>query len=59
MQSSKKENSSDRTQYKRRVKFEVFGEELVEKIVKVSGKNGRIYLPINWIDRQVKIVRVD
>ena len=59
MQSSKKENNSDRTQYKRRVKFEVFGEELVEKIVKVSGKNGRIYLPINWIGRQVKIVRVD
>jgi hypothetical protein len=59
MEGSKKEKNSDNNPYQGRVKIEIYGEELVEKIVKVSGKNGRIYLPINWIDRQVKIVRVD
>ena len=59
MQGSEKEKLSDGTHYKRRVKFEVFGEELVEKIVKLSGRNGRIYLPQDWVDHQVKIVRVD
>ena len=59
MESSEKEKITDDTNHKRRVKFEVFGEELVEKIVKLSGRNGRIYLPQDWVDHQVKIVRVD
>ncbi len=28
-----------------RVKFEVYGEEMIEKEVKSSGNSGRIYLP--------------
>ena len=28
-----------------RVKFEVFGEEMIEKEVKLSGNSGRVYLP--------------
>jgi hypothetical protein len=59
MEGSKKEKSLDNSLYQGRVKFEIYGEELVEKIVKVSGRNGRIYLPQDWIDHQVKIVRVD
>ncbi len=59
MESSKKDKSSDNSPYQGRVKFEIYGEELVEKIVKVSGMTGRIYLPQDWIDHQVKIVRVD
>ncbi len=26
-------------------KFEVYGEEMIEKIVKMSGNSGRVYLP--------------
>jgi len=42
-----------------RVKFEVYGEEMVEKEVKMSGNSGRVYLPPNWIGHQVKIIRID
>lgn len=42
-----------------RVKFEVFGEEMVEKIVKLSGNSGRVYLPPDWVGSRVKIIRID
>lgn len=40
-------------------KFEVYGQEMIEKKVKQSGNSGRIYLPPNWINKKVKIIRVD
>ena len=42
-----------------KVKFEVHGEEMVEKIVKLSGNSGRVYLPPDWVGRRVKIIRMD
>jgi putative transposon-encoded protein len=44
---------------KKQVKFEIYGEELIEKKVKASGNSGRVYLPPNWIGHNVKIVRID
>jgi len=44
---------------KGRVKFEVYGEEMVEKTVKLSGNSGRVYLPPDWVGRSVKIIRVN
>jgi len=43
----------------KRVKFEVYGEEIVEKQVSASGKSGRVYLPMEWLGKRVKIIRVD
>jgi putative transposon-encoded protein len=40
-------------------KFEVYGQEMLEKFVKKCGNSGRIYLPPDWIDKKVKIIRVD
>ena len=48
---------SERTRGK--VKLEVYGEEMVEKIVKLSGNSGRVYLPPNWVGCRVKIIRLD
>jgi len=42
-----------------KVKFEVYGEEMVEKVVKLSGNSGRVYLPPDWVGRRVKIIRID
>ena len=42
-----------------RAKFGVFGEEMIEKEVKPAGNSGRIYLPLDWVGRQIKIIRVD
>jgi putative transposon-encoded protein len=44
---------------KEKVKFEIYGEELIEKRVKASGNSGRVYLPPNWIGHHVKIIRID
>ncbi len=41
------------------VKFEVYGREMIEKKVKLSGNSGRVYLPPDWVDHRVKIVRID
>ncbi len=43
----------------RRVRFELYGLESVEKQVAASGKSGRVYLPMDWLGKRVKIIRVD
>ena len=40
-------------------KFEVFGQEMVEKVVKRSGNSGRVYLPPDWVGRRVKVIRIE
>ncbi len=42
-----------------KVKFEVYGEEMMSKEVKPSGHSGRIYLPPEWIGKNLKIIRID
>ena len=42
-----------------KVKFEIYGEEMIEKKVKLSGNSGRVYLPPNWVGHNVKIIRID
>jgi len=42
-----------------KVKFEVYGEEMIQKEVKSSGNSGRIYLPPNWVGHTVKIIKID
>lgn len=42
-----------------KVKFVVYGEEMVEKLVRQSGNSGRVYLPPDWVGHRVKIIRID
>ncbi|AOY59214.1 cytoplasmic protein [Desulfococcus multivorans] len=42
-----------------KVKFEIYGEEMIEKVVKSSGNSGRVYLPPDWVGHSVKIIRID
>ena len=44
---------------KGKVKFEVYGEEMLDKEVKLSGNSGRVYLPPDWVGHHVKIIRID
>jgi putative transposon-encoded protein len=45
--------------FTRKAKFEVYGEEMIEKEVKQSGNSGRVYLPPEWVGKHVKIIRVE
>ncbi len=56
---NKRENSASKDQDLKKVKFEIFGEEMLEKEVKMSGNSGRIYLPPDWVGKHVKIIRLD
>lgn len=40
-------------------KFEIYAEEMIEKTVRQSGKSGRIYLPPDWVGKNVKVIRLD
>lgn len=43
-----------------KVTFKVYGEEMIDKKVSRSGSSsGRVYLPPDWVDRRVKIIRID
>jgi putative transposon-encoded protein len=61
----KKNRSSDiplsveEASFIRKSKFEVYGEEMIEKEVKQSGNSGRVYLPPEWVGRHVKIIRIE
>ena len=59
---NKKESENKETGIKApqsQVKFEVWGEEMIEKEVKAAGHSGRVYLPPYWIGHKVKIIRID
>ena len=42
-----------------KARFGVFGEEMIEKQVKPAGNSGRVYLPLDWVGKHVKIIRID
>lgn len=48
-----------RTPARPRVKFEVYGEEMLEKSVKLSTNSGRVYLPPDWVGSKVKIIKLE
>jgi len=54
-----KKKAVHETESQGKVKFEIYGEEMVEKLVKLSGNSGRVYLPPDWVGRRVKIIRID
>jgi len=55
----KKPENRERKRWVDRVRFEVYGQEMMEKMVRASGNSGRVYLPTQWVGRQVKIIRID
>ena len=55
----KEKNIENQSMPQSKVKFEVYGEEMIEKEVKSSGNSGRIYLPPNWVGHIVKIIKVE
>lgn len=42
-----------------KVRLEVYGEEMVEKVVRLSGNTCRVNLPVDWVGRRVKVIRLD
>ncbi len=49
----------DDTTTKSRTTITVEGYEVLEKIVKKSDSSGRIYVPVSWVNKRVKIILLD
>ena len=41
------------------VKIQLTGYEMLEKKVHKSGNSGRVYVPVGWIGKKVKIILVE
>ncbi len=41
------------------VKIELTGFEMLEKSVTKSGNSGRVYIPIEWVGKRVKIILLE
>lgn len=44
---------------KKETKIEIMGYEMLEKEVNKSGNSGRVYVPVEWVGKKVKIVLVE
>lgn len=42
---------------KMEIKIEAY--EIIEKVVKTSGNSGRVYVPIDWVGKKVKILLIE
>ncbi|MFH1034169.1 MAG: DUF2080 family transposase-associated protein [Pseudomonadota bacterium] len=40
------------------VRMEVYGEEIVERQVHHTNQVGRVYLPLDWVGKRIKIIRM-
>jgi putative transposon-encoded protein len=41
------------------MRIELDAYQVVEKVVKPGGNSGRVYVPIDWVGKRVKIVLVE
>ena len=44
---------------KKETKIQLTGYEMLEKQVNKSGNSGRVYVPMEWISKKVKIILVE
>jgi putative transposon-encoded protein len=40
-------------------KIQLFGFEMLEKQVNKSGNSGRVYVPVEWIGKKVKVILLE
>lgn len=44
---------------KKETKIQLIGFEMLEKKVNKSGNSGRVYVPIEWVEKRVKIILLE
>jgi len=44
---------------RKETKIQLMGYEMLEKQVNKSGNSGRVYVPIEWIGKKVKIILLE
>jgi len=41
------------------MEIKINGYQILEKTIKNSGNSGRVYVPIDWVGKRVKIILLD
>lgn len=41
------------------MEIKISGYQIIEKSVKLSGNSGRVYVPIEWVGKKVKVVLIE
>ena len=44
---------------RKETKIQLIGYEMLEKQVNKSGNSGRVYVPIDWIGKRVKVILLE
>lgn len=44
---------------KKETKIQITGFEMLEKQVNKSGNSGRVYLPIEWVGKRIKVILLE
>lgn len=44
---------------KKETKIQLTGFEMLEKQVNQSGNSGRVYVPVEWVEKRVKIILIE
>ncbi len=44
---------------KKETKIQLLGYEMLEKKVNKSGNSGRVYVPVEWIGKNVKVILLE
>ena len=44
---------------KKETKIQLTGYEMLEKQVNKSGNSGRVYVPVEWISKRVKVILLE
>ena len=39
--------------------FEITGYEVIEKIARATGTTAHVFVPVSWVGKRVKIVRIE
>ena len=40
-------------------KIQLVGYEMLEKLVNKSGNSGRVYVPVEWVGKKIKIILIE
>ncbi|MFQ5825663.1 MAG: DUF2080 family transposase-associated protein [bacterium] len=44
---------------RKETKIQLIGYEMLEKQVNKSGNSGRVYVPIDWVSKRVKVILLE
>jgi len=47
------------TENRSKMKIEIDAYQVVEKTAKSSGNSGRVYVPIDWVGKKVKVLLIE